>query len=298
MRIERLKKDRQKGFIDYCIRYRDRLDDSFLTDDVLKKFELNEENPTHIILDDADKIVGVSSLYKSKYYKRSGKARFRILHSEIYDVKVYKKLLEAALLHVDELERLIIFCPEQNEELTSLLPVLGFEIERYAFILDREDLPIPEWKFPEDYELRTFRYGKDEEDWCKARNAAFAKHLGSEAPITPTMLSKFLQGEDNIEDGMMILYHKSEPVGVLCVAKEFKNNEDYASIVLLGLIPEYQKKGLGRKLLQAGLSFGRDNGMNKATLAVNAENKSAADLYLSEGFHKDGVYIGYNYNLK
>jgi hypothetical protein len=37
----------QKDFINYYIKYRDRLDDSYLTDDELKRFELNERNPTY-----------------------------------------------------------------------------------------------------------------------------------------------------------------------------------------------------------------------------------------------------------
>lgn len=298
MRIEHLGFDRKQDFIDYCIKHRDKLDDSYLTDDELTRFELSEGNPTYILLDDRNRIAGASSLYKSEYYRRGGKARFRILHAELPDLKLYEDLFKAALKHVDGLKKLIIFCPEKTEDVTEMFNKLGFYIERYAFFLNREDMPVAEWSLPGDYELRVFQFGRDEEDWCKARNAAFAKHLGSETPATPEMIRTYEDQEDNIEGGMKLLYYRSEPVGILRVAKEFKNNEYYTSIDMLGVIPEHQNKGLGRNLLRSGLCYGRNVGMPKATLSVNAENHRAVELYLSEGFYKDIVYAGYGYDLK
>ena len=50
--------------------------------------------------------------------------------------------------------------------------------------------------------------------------------------------------------------------------------------------PSYRRQGIARKLTQAGLDYIREHGGKYAWLQVREENKSAYDLYVSQGFRE------------
>ncbi len=55
-------------------------------------------------------------------------------------------------------------------------------------------------------------------------------------------------------------------------------------IHMIGILPEHRNKGLGRKLLLAGVSHLRNKNIKKIVLAVDQQNVSALKLYQSFGF--------------
>lgn len=298
MRIEALSNERIKDFIDYCKRHKNEVDESFLYDEDFKEFQPDQDNPTYVVLDDKNDIRAAASLIMDDYNRRGKKARFRIFHSEIQDIQYYSKLLQALLKHTQDLQKLNIFVPLVNDALMKLMEDLGFENERYSFILVRENMEIPQWELPEGYEIRPFKPGADEETWCTVRNAGFAKLQGSETPATPEMITKMVSSEGYLDGGMMILYHQDRPVGV--VRGELDEYEDRAimNIGPLAIIPEYQGKGLGRMLLRASLEFGQKHDLDRTILCVNGENDRAKALYLQEGFAQTEGVICYKYLLK
>ena len=284
MKIEALNNERVRDFVKYCKKYRMEIDDSFLYDEDLKNFEPNNENPTYIVTDQQGDIIAVASLIIDDYNRRGRKARFRIFYSEIDDIECYNMLMQAILKHTEGLDKVFIFVPVINTKLMGFITGLKFTVERYSYLLVREDLEVPEVNLPKDYEIKPFRSGNDEEAWCKVRNAAFAKLQGSETPITSDEVSKMIAGEDYIEGGLMILYHKERPVGVVRAAKDEYEDSPIMNIGSLAIIPEYQGRGLGRSLLRASLGFAKENFYDRTVLCVNAENDGAKALYIQEGF--------------
>jgi mycothiol synthase len=298
LNIEILKQPRIIDFINFCKKHRNNLDDSFLYDEDLEKFQPNNENPTYIITNDIGDIIGAVSLIIDDYHKRGRKSRFRIMHSERCVKEDYEFMLSAALAHTESLNKLFLFIKEENNKVAEILQSLNFNIERYAVLLQREDLDITPAVFPEDYSLKTFRQGEDENAWCEVRNAAFANLAGSETPMTPDMVSKMLNSNNNLNGGMLILYHKDNPVGVVRASKEFENGETYTFIGPIAVKPEYQHMGLGKNLLRAALNYGKSQGMPKAMLTANADNFHALDLYFKEEFKKIECVVCYNYNIE
>ena len=298
MRIEALRDERRSDFIKYCKRYREEICDSYLSDQDLHEMELNEENPTYILLNDKDKIIGVISLIIDDYFKKGKKGRFRILHSVKNDKESYSLMINAILPHTKEINRVFVFAPENNERFRGILEKLDFQIERYSFLLVRDNHDVSKVSFDEGYKLKTFQFNKDEEDFCSVRNPAFANLAGSSVPVTPEIISKMQEYEDYLEGGIKLLYHNEKPVGLIRLSKEIEKGITYAFIGPLAIIPEYQGRGLGRKLLRVGLDYGKSKGLSKAMLSVNAENDSAVTLYLQEGFERERVMICYNYNVK
>jgi mycothiol synthase len=53
---------------------------------------------------------------------------------------------------------------------------------------------------------------------------------------------------------------------------------------MLGVVPDYRCKGIGKKLVLAGLARLRSKGLQVAELTVDSENKAACALYRSIGF--------------
>ena len=64
MRVEVLKPERVNGFIEYCNKHRNEVDDSFLYEEDLKEFRPNAENPTYIVMDEQGDIFGAASLIR------------------------------------------------------------------------------------------------------------------------------------------------------------------------------------------------------------------------------------------
>lgn len=297
MKIEALKNDRIPDFIKYCKRHKMEIDDSFLYDEDLREFKPDEENPTYIAIDEDDEIKAVASLIADEYNRRGRKGRFRIFHSEIQKVEYYDMLLKAILKHTDGLDKLNIFVPLVNTELMKIMEALNFKIERYCYVLLREDLEVPGFNLPEGYEIKPFRPGKDEMAWCEVRNSAFANLQGSETPITPERVAKMVYADDYIEGGLMMLYHNEKPIGVVKGSKDEYEGMPIMSIGPLAIIPQYQGRGLGRALLRASIKFAKDNKYDRTILCVNAENERAKTLYIQEGFKQVEGAVCYKYDL-
>lgn len=297
MKIEALKDDRIMDFIKYCKKHKMEIDDSFLYDEDLREFKPNEENPTYIAVDGNNEIRAVASLIMDEYNRRGKKGRFRILHSEIGKVEYYDMLLKAILKHTESLDKLNIFVPLANEELMKMMEKLNFDIERYIYLLLRDDSDIPDYQLPEGYEIKPFKPGKDEEAWCEVRNSAFANLQGNETPVTPEQVAKLVHADDYIEGGLMILYHNEKPIGVVKGSKEEYEGKPIMNIGPLAIIPQYQGRGLGRALLRACIKFAKDNKYDRTILCVNAENERAKALYIQEGFRQVEGVVCYKYDL-
>lgn len=297
MRVEELRNERIADFIAYCKKHRLEVDDSYLYDQDLLDFEPNAENPTYIVTDQHEQVVAAVSLIIDDYHKRGKRARFRIFHSEVEDVRYYHLLMEAIVKHTEDLDKVFLFIPMENKKLTEYIEALEFTVERYSFLLVRAEQNVPAYRLPEEYDIRPFRPGQDEEIWCQVRNAGFAKLQGSETPITPDMVTKMVADRDYLEGGMMILFHNDRPVGVIRGADDEYENSPIMNIGPIAIIPEYQGRGLGRSLLRAALRFAQEKSYDKTVLCVNGDNEHAKALYIQEGFIQVEAVVCYQYFL-
>jgi mycothiol synthase len=250
------------------------------------------------VTDQKGEIIGAASLIIDEYNRRGEQARFRIFHSEGEDVSISKQLMVSLLKHTEGLTKVNIFIPLNNQHLMGLMEQLDFSVERYVFLLVREDLDLPEWDLPKDYTIKSFRPGEDETIWREVRNAGFAKLKGNDTPVTPEMVVKMVSGNDYLEGGMKILYHLGKPVGIVRGADDEYENEPIMNIGPLAVIPEYQGQGLGRLLLRAALQFAKEKNYKKTILSVNGENERAQALYIKEGFRQVEGVACYEYVLK
>ncbi|MBS4538384.1 GNAT family N-acetyltransferase [Clostridium sp. D2Q-11] len=296
MNIIKLTSERKLDFINYCMKYRNEFDITFLDDQDLISFEPNEENPTYILLDN-NNVIGAVSLMINSYYRRAGSGRFRIFHTIESNKETYEKMLNLALKHIEGLQKVFMFIDGEDKKMAEVLKNLNFDIKRYSYTLINHDLEDMQASFPVGYELREFQAGRDEADWCKVRNLGFSKIEGCDTPKTPEMYNEMEKDYGHLPGGIIMLYHKNMPIGQVRASKEVEDDIEYVFISSLCVIPEHQGKGLGRNLLKVALNFGKRKGIQKGMLSVNAENENAVSLYLNEGFEKESVAICHEYYL-
>lgn len=68
---------------------------------------------------------------------------------------------------------------------------------------------------------------------------------------------------------------------------------DEAELLTLATDPDYQRQGLGRKMLAAFEAAAQKRGATRAFLEVAADNTPAIALYTSARYQRDGLRPGY-----
>ena len=286
MKIRTLDQGNIEQFKAYCRKYKYVHDESFLYDEDLDAFEIGEKNPTKLLIDDG-KVVGVISLIISDHFTKAEKTRVRIFHCEETTIEYYRSLVESVLPLRGEIKKIEMYLPVNLLKDQAIIEALNFTYNRTSYVMVRKNKDRVGLAFEQGYKLKPFREGIDEEAFCHVRNVAFAALKGSEVPITKSMVRELYQAKDLLKEGMQILWHEEKPVGVVRMLHEFDEGQDYSFVAPIALIPEYQGRGLGGKLLQAGIYIGQQNGYDNSMLSVNGENENALTLYKREGFEID-----------
>lgn len=294
MQAEKLQLKDKEDFIAFCLKHRNKIDDSFLCDEDLENFSPDEENPTFIVKKDSN-IIAAASLIIDDYHKRGKNGRFRIFYSEDHNLDIYSTLLREIIKHIKEIDKVFLFVPLINSELSDNIKSLDFTAERYVYLLTKEITGSQAVSFPEGYSVKEFQPHKDEEDWCYIRNIAFSNLKGNSTPITPEMTHKQVESSEYLEGGLLFLMHHKTPVGIIRGSKDNYEGEPAMSIGPFAILPAYQGKGLGRQLLRAILNFAQEKNYKKAVLCVNADNEKAKELYLREGFIEVEGVVAYEY---
>jgi mycothiol synthase len=293
MRVAPLAQHLIPAFLEYCARYGPEHDESYLPSD---DFAVDPENPTFLMFDDGEKLVGVASLMLDAAYRAAKKGRLRILHALEPASQDYQALLAAILPAAQMVDEIYLFLPQGRQTTVgSILEGLGFGIERYSWYLKRPIDGMPEAAFASGFSLRPVRRGIDEAEWVAVINVAFA-HLKGHLESTAERIHAMYDEPGHRDQGMLALWRGLEMVGTVRVACEESDGAMEAFVGALAVLPAYQHRGLGRNLLRAAVAVGRSWGLDWVGLSVNAENELAADLYLEEGFEKVGLYICYSYS--
>jgi mycothiol synthase len=268
-----------------------------LYDFELREFAVDDKNPTYLAINQQDEIIGAASLVMDDYHqcgKKLGSVFF------IAKLKIFCAIRSSyrQFYNTAHLDKVFLFIPVVNKKLIEMIEGLRFSVERYAFLLVREDLDVPVVELPEGYELRSFRPGQDEENWLTVRNAAFSTLKGSETPLTTKSVTKQLTDDDYLEGGMMILFNQEKPVGVIRGAHDEYLEAPIMNIGPVAILPEFQGRGLGRALLRAFLRFAKEIGYKRTILSVNGENVRARVFYIQEGFKQVEAVVCYQYFIK
>lgn len=278
--IIRVDKDNKGQLYDYCSKYAVEHDSSYVPG---RDFELSEEHPSYLLVDDGQ-VIGAVSLMRTKRFLSVNKGRFSIFHANNGDPVVYKKLLHAIRPHMDDLENVFMFIPEKNGSSAEILSNLGFEVERYSFILERSEPALAEPVFPVGFLIHPLDPTDQEglRQFAACLNEEF-KELAGHTPSTGEDIQTWFEDQSHIEGGMCLLKKVDEPVGTISMMRDL-DDMDAGEIGAFGILEKYRGQDLGRNLLRYGINFLIGKDLKPIILSVNGENRGAIKLYEKEGF--------------
>lgn len=154
-------------------------------------------------------------------------------------------------------------------------------MEHTELVMERttlEDLPplLPSTFFV----IREYTPG-DEAAWTRIQTAADRYNT-----ITPTLFFREF-GRDASEHARRVLFasHNEQPIGTSTAWWGAWQNDEWGRVHWVAVLPEWQRKGVGRALLIAACHRLRELGHSKAFLTTAPVRTEALRLYRSIGFN-------------
>jgi mycothiol synthase len=136
--------------------------------------------------------------------------------------------------------------------------------------------------------IDTFRPGIDDGPWLRLNARAFAFHP-EQGSVTQSDLDELKKEAWFDPADFLVLRDGRDPVGYCWLKVEDGVGEFY----VVGVDPDRQGEGLGRRLMDAGFARLAARGIPTAALYVEADNVPAVNLYRSLGFATHSVDIQY-----
>lgn len=173
-----------------------------------------------------------------------------------------------------------------HPEMQAIPPRLGFRPERELWMMAR---PLPTDDRPDfapGFEVRGFIPGRDEVAWIRANNAAFAGHPEN-GDLDIGDLKRRMETEWFDPEGVRMAWAGEDLAG-FCWTK--RHGREEGEIYIIGTVPEYQRRGLGRALVLEGMRYLADQGCRRVFLYTEGDNDKATRLYRDLGFEVELVH--------
>jgi mycothiol synthase len=133
-----------------------------------------------------------------------------------------------------------------------------------------------------------FRPGIDDAEWLRVNGRAFAFHP-EQGSVSQSDLEALTAEPWFDADDFLLLRDGDALIGYCWLKVEDSIGEFY----VVGVDPDRQGEGLGRRLMAAGFARLADRGIRTAALYVDADNAAAVGLYRSLGFTEHAIDIQY-----
>lgn len=144
----------------------------------------------------------------------------------------------------------------------------------------RRSLPVPHTT---DLDTRPFEPGRDDEDWLRVNNAAFAWH-----PEQSEWTHQHLRDHEEepwFDPNGFLVHPTTGPLLGFCWTKVHDDlDPPLGEIYVIGVHPDAAGRGMGRALVLAGLEHLAGLGLDTAMLYTEADNRPAVALYEKLGF--------------
>ena len=221
---------------------------------------------------------GVSSSYPSQ-----------ILFKELFDCAMKRaKEIGAKVAHVS--------IPATDLAGAELLSNLGFEVVR-RFHEMRLDFSDANLEAGEKSGTAYRHLGAGENEllaWIE--NRCFIDTWGFN-PNTAEYIGWELSARGDCPDDVIFAISECKPVGYCWTeaecGRDSSTGRSKGRIYMLGVDTDYRVKGLGKKLLRAGLLHLRNKGRELIDITVDSQNIAAVTLYRSMGFQLHGETVWY-----
>ena len=225
-----------------------------------------------------------------------------LVHQKHRKERVATRLCRYALQHAKNsgVKVAQINVPETNTAAKSLMSDLDFQFSRYflELKLDIYNTHLPDIN-PHEFNMRTLQRG-EEDKLTGLQNRCFTGSWGFNPNTTEDIVYRLNLSGCSPEDVTMA-YKGDRPVGYCWTRKILiagpDPQENKGLIHMMGVVPEYRSKGIGKKMLLAGLKYLRCNNIWRVELTVDKKNHAARGLYESVGFKESMILEWYEKKL-
>lgn len=139
----------------------------------------------------------------------------------------------------------------------------------------------------------------DELRLTELQNRIFTSSWGF-SPNSVEEIEYYLDLTQSKVSDVLLLKEGEEPIGYFWAHASLMGdtNKKRGRIHMFGIAPEFQGRGLGKKLLRIGLQDMRDKDYRTVELTVDEENRPARSLYDSTGFREKFASLWYERSLQ
>jgi mycothiol synthase len=184
---------------------------------------------------------------------------------------------------------------EDNVVARKILSRLGFSLVRRFLELGLEIADVSELDMVQaGAGCRYLRPG-EEDKLSQFQNRAFAGAWGYNPNTVDEMTFRVNSSTCSWED-IAVIHEGDKAIGYCWAGISYEEgvpSTRKGRILMLGVDPDYRGKGIGKRLVLAGLARLKSKGLQVAELTVDSENKAACALYQSLGFEVQANTLWY-----
>ena len=131
--------------------------------------------------------------------------------------------------------------------------------------------------------IRGFVEGKDEEVWIRIQNEAYREY-DDFRPDTMEDMEVWKKSPNFDLTGMFIAELDGKPVGTVNAYIDKKREEKKGFLRALGVVPEFRRKGVGRRLVEKAIESMKERGMESVEGWTREDKVACKSLLESMGF--------------
>ncbi|MHB8456136.1 MAG: mycothiol synthase, partial [Acidimicrobiales bacterium] len=186
-----------------------------------------------------------------------------------------------------------VWVPKPSNDDDTVAAGLGLRRGRDLYQMRR---PLPVSETHSTVATRPFRPGEDEKVWLEVNNNAFRGHPEQGSWSLQELADREAQPWFDAEG--FLLHEIGGTLAAFCWTKvqdDDHGTSEVGEIYVIAVNPNFQRRGLGKELLLAGLEHLSSMGLDESMLYVDKDNAGARSLYRSLGFtddHVDRAYTG------
>jgi mycothiol synthase len=239
---------------------------------------------------------GFAYVYRSDSFSPPHWAVGLLVDPATRDAEVVEALLRAATDHVAAHGGgdVVLWVLDPGAEVERGVGAAGFVHQRDLH-QQRVALPVAEApRWPEGVEVRPFVPGRDDEDWLRVNNRAFASHPEQGGWNRATLDRRLAEAWFD-PDGFLLAFDDRGLAGFCWTKVHPAADPDpvLGEIFVIGVDPDHQGTGLGRALVLGGLASLADRGIGTGMLFVDGSNEPAMRLYDAIGFRTHRIDRAY-----
>jgi mycothiol synthase len=137
--------------------------------------------------------------------------------------------------------------------------------------------------------VRKFVLGKDEEVWIRIWNEAY-KEFEDERAMTIEDMTIWEKSPRFSGEGMFIAEWKGESAGLVNAYVDKKREDKKGFIRELGVIPNFRRRGIGKKLAETAIKSLKERGMETVEVWATEQMKEGKNLLESIGFKLTRIF--------